>query len=173
MLRLSTPEPDNQLPLTFEQYEHLKGDKSAYVDGAGTPLSGAQLDARLRAEGAGKHTVTITGKYADEGGGSLIDWSQTVPLAGPLDADTLARVAHQTARQVIEKRSKKQGTPPEHYLTGYQINEGKPRKGGTKRTSKRAIVRQYVMNVTKGKKVAVYRDRTTGRFRKRSEWEQS
>lgn len=124
-----------ELPLSFSQYDALKGRGAVYLGADGKPLAGAKLNKALAAEGVGLKRITIEGQYVGAGGGDLKPWRRTVEVPGTLDADGLARLTHQVARDMIQsKRTRYTETPPESYVTGFNI-EGvrhrrptKPRK---------------------------------------------
>lgn len=171
--------PEGELPLAFQQYEHLAtGTATPFLDaGTGRPLRMARLDDALGAEGIGTKHIAITLAYSDTGGGALQETTVATDVIGTLDAQGLARVIHAQARQFAGKKRPGE-SPPEMFVTAIAITTRKPKappKARRARGVKGRPVRQYVKvrNPRTGKLASrpIYRDKTTGRFAKRAEWE--
>ena len=179
-MTVSLQAPDGYSPLAFEQYEHLHNGKGyAMLAPDGSPLQGSALDEQLALEGMGPKLVRVTLDYADTGAGDLKSTVLETTALGTLDSQGLARIIHAQARQFTGARAKG-NSPALMFVQGIEVaapEQSKPAQPEPKpaRTKRNAVRRQYVKVVSKrtGKTIsrAIYRDKTTGRFAKRSEWQ--
>lgn len=177
-MTVSLQAPEGHNPLAFEQYEHLSnGNSYALLDPSGRPLQGERLDRQLFLEGVGPKTVRIEVQYADTGAGALSSTTLEATAIGTLDSQGLARLIHAEARQFTGRR-KKGESPALMFIQGIEVvgpEQPKP-AAPEKRTARPKVRRQYVKvpNKRTGKLMtrAVYRDKKTGRFASRAQWEQ-
>lgn len=145
--------PD-QLPLGFAQYELLRGEIDQYT------LSGDALDDALRDLPDGL-TLTVEGRFDQDGGSRLSRWGNSVPLAvPPTNAGELARTLHRQVKAFIDgkKTARGDGTPQEIYVTRITL-------GGAPAPRKRTRTRREIIQ-RRGKPLTVYRDKR-GRFTKK------
>lgn len=169
-LELHPSNPD-ALPLGFEAGLHFTGRQKPFSDvESGRALAGRNLDKALDAFGVGPITVEVTGRYRPKGGApdKLDTWTESAPLAGSLDARALGAVVHALARRVAERQGKG-NTAPEVYFTGVRIVPPPPPQPSLFDVIKpRPIYRE---RITIGdREQPIYRDRSTGRFAKRTDW---
>lgn len=169
-LELHPSGPDD-LPLGFEAGLHFTGRQKPFHDvESGRALAGRTLDKALSAFGVGPVTVEVTGRYRAKGGdpGKLDDWTERTQLAGSLDPRALGAVVHGLARRVAERQGKG-NTAPEVYFTGLRIIPPAPPQPSLFDVPKpRPIYRERI--TIQGHDQAIYRDRSTGRFAKRTDW---
>ena len=175
-MTVSLTAADGELPLAFEQYEHLsKGTAPAYVDAAGRPLFGDALNRALADEGVGMKDIQIRLAFAESGADDPTMTTLRTRTVGTLDADSLARLIHAESRNFTGSRRKGE-SPALMFIMGIDVGAPRQAPATAKRSRKRApVVRQFVKvpNKKTGKlqSRAIYRDRKTGRFTSRAQWE--
>lgn len=155
--------PARTLPLAFSETAlHLRGDKAAYKTPQGEPLGGRALDRALDAEGIKAKKVHFAGYWrerTDDMDEPLRRWSRTIDVAGSLDVDSLARLAHSAARDFAGSFDKGD-TPPEIYLTLIEVNAP-------------TVPQKKPPRAPQRRKRVVYRDRETGAYVSRDTYHRS
>jgi hypothetical protein len=165
-LTLQPSEPD-QLPLAFETGERLSGRRSAFVNvDTGIPIAGRALDRTLKGFGIAPVDITLSGSYRPHGGAPdiLLPWSITRSVAAGVDTSSLGSIAHAMAREQI--KAPKGQTPPEIYVTEITLTQFKPIGAAPPIPKARRIFRERTSRVGQ----IIFRDRATGRFASRSDW---
>lgn len=171
-IRLTPRDPD-LLPLGFEAGLHLSGQRDLFEDQDGKPQVGRTLTHSL--EGiTGTVEVIAEGKYRPHSGRAdrLKTWTETATVVGPIDDHRqLARITHTLVRKVAAGTGRKGHSAPEVYLTSITVRPVRMRWRKPE-PKPRPIYRERIKR--KGRKVQViYRDRSTGRFAKRGDWQKS
>lgn len=166
----------------YQVGEHLSGRLASLRTEGGRPLSGAELDATLRAFGVGEHRITVSGTFQPFTGPLvevLPEWSEHMTIAGGLDAGSVGRAAHVLARQFRNAEAAAlaaQGiteTPPEVFVLEVRVEAVKlarpprwrVRRGRQKKTGE-------VVGVPR-KRYVLYRDTKTGQLVGADTWKRS